>query len=439
MMRRTVFVFAMLPLQPSQAVPLAQSKEEAAAYVKQWYGSRWFGADSQYMLHDAPQSHYVPFFLARGKVDGVFSATCEYRENRRDENGKSYTETYHRSVAPQTIRKSFFEHNTQVYAGFRRDPKHVRVLQGEHIPTLMKPLEEVDVARADDMNAVEMSLSTLQDELESMAKAEVESKAREQVREFHSGASRITIHWQKFNLHVTAVTPVFVPAWIVPVKYGEKLYKVVVCGVKGTVSGPRLYNPESVARASATAMVVLNLLAARFGMLAVWGASFPLVIIGSTLAAYYGSFNLATRVPDWRLQKRKRDQDRRKAANASRKGGDDSTQQQQQHFADEASEGPGTTAWKRAQHLDDDNDAPSTHPNPQDPKGYYITMGISRHASVNEIKAAFRKHALKVHPDVAKQGSKATTAADMSSLNQAYQVLRRKEKRRKYDDGDPNP
>ncbi len=64
-------------------------------------------------------------------------------------------------------------------------------------------------------------------------------------------------------------------------------------------------------------------------------------------------------------------------------------------------------------------------------KDYYAVLGVSREASPDEIKAAFRKLARKYHPDVAKE--KATAEAKFKEINEAYEVLSDPEKRRKYD------
>ncbi len=62
---------------------------------------------------------------------------------------------------------------------------------------------------------------------------------------------------------------------------------------------------------------------------------------------------------------------------------------------------------------------------------YYTTLGIARTATAAQIKKAFRKLALKYHPDVAKD--KATAEEKFRTINEAYQVLSDPEKRQKYD------
>ncbi|MBA2623641.1 MAG: J domain-containing protein [Chthoniobacterales bacterium] len=64
-------------------------------------------------------------------------------------------------------------------------------------------------------------------------------------------------------------------------------------------------------------------------------------------------------------------------------------------------------------------------------RDYYETLGISKTATDDEIKSAFRKLARKFHPDVAKD--KASAEEKFKQINEAYEVLSDKEKRRKYD------
>jgi curved DNA-binding protein len=65
-------------------------------------------------------------------------------------------------------------------------------------------------------------------------------------------------------------------------------------------------------------------------------------------------------------------------------------------------------------------------------KDYYEVLGVARTASDAEIKKAFRKLALKYHPDVAKD--KTTADSKFKELNEANEVLSDPEKRRKYDE-----
>jgi len=61
-------------------------------------------------------------------------------------------------------------------------------------------------------------------------------------------------------------------------------------------------------------------------------------------------------------------------------------------------------------------------------KDYYEILGVSRDASQEEIKKAFRKKALEYHPD--KNGGDDTK---FKEINEAYSVLSDPEKRKKYD------
>jgi|SRR5579864_610461 len=64
-------------------------------------------------------------------------------------------------------------------------------------------------------------------------------------------------------------------------------------------------------------------------------------------------------------------------------------------------------------------------------RDYYETLGVSKNATEDEIKSAFRKLARKHHPDVAKD--KKTAEEKFKQINEAYEVLSDPEKRKKYD------
>ena len=62
---------------------------------------------------------------------------------------------------------------------------------------------------------------------------------------------------------------------------------------------------------------------------------------------------------------------------------------------------------------------------------YYQILGVPRAASQDDIRRAYRKLALKYHPDVAKD--KASADRKFKEINEANEVLSDSEKRRKYD------
>ncbi|WPX96195.1 molecular chaperone DnaJ [Candidatus Bandiella euplotis] len=64
-------------------------------------------------------------------------------------------------------------------------------------------------------------------------------------------------------------------------------------------------------------------------------------------------------------------------------------------------------------------------------KDYYKTLGVNREASSDEIKKAFRKLALKHHPDK-NQGNK-ESEKKFKEINEAYEVLKDEQKRAAYD------
>lgn len=69
-------------------------------------------------------------------------------------------------------------------------------------------------------------------------------------------------------------------------------------------------------------------------------------------------------------------------------------------------------------------------------RDYYEVLGVSRDATAEQIKKAYRKMAMKVHPDVAPD---ADSAEKFKEVQEAYEVLHDEHKRAVYDrGGDPN-
>ena len=70
-----------------------------------------------------------------------------------------------------------------------------------------------------------------------------------------------------------------------------------------------------------------------------------------------------------------------------------------------------------------------------DPKGYYAVLGVSSAASQDEIKKAYRKEALRWHPDK-NPAHKEEATRRFTEISQAYEVLSNPDKRASYDRGE---
>ena len=66
-------------------------------------------------------------------------------------------------------------------------------------------------------------------------------------------------------------------------------------------------------------------------------------------------------------------------------------------------------------------------------RDYYQILGLTRGASAEDIKKAYRRLARKVHPDLHSGGKKAEMEKKFKELNEAHEVLSDPDKRKKYD------
>jgi molecular chaperone DnaJ len=66
-------------------------------------------------------------------------------------------------------------------------------------------------------------------------------------------------------------------------------------------------------------------------------------------------------------------------------------------------------------------------------KDYYDILGVSKNATPDEIKKAYRKLAREHHPDMVQESDKEAAEKRFKEINEAYQVLSDSQKRKMYD------
>lgn len=67
---------------------------------------------------------------------------------------------------------------------------------------------------------------------------------------------------------------------------------------------------------------------------------------------------------------------------------------------------------------------------------HYDTLGVSKSASIDEIKTAYRQLCMKYHPDVASSSSSSSSSSNSDKfkrISEAYSILGNDNKRRRYD------
>ena len=66
-------------------------------------------------------------------------------------------------------------------------------------------------------------------------------------------------------------------------------------------------------------------------------------------------------------------------------------------------------------------------------RDYYQVLGLSKSASADDIKKAYRRLARQVHPDLHSGSKKSEMEKKFKELNAAHEVLSDPDKRKKYD------
>eukprot|EP00796_Vickermania_ingenoplastis_P007454 gene7454-5251_t len=404
------------------------SADEAISNIKKKYGKRWFGADLQYLSIATPSREFVPFYLASGTVEARFTGQVRYASSSSSsDKGSSSHETYV-ETAPQLLNTTFQENRTQVYGGFKYHIGHMHaVMRSEATPLLMQKMSAIDT-RGAEINLFEQSTLGVRGTIQDNVRAQVYELAKERVKSFHPTAESVDVNFDHLQIRIAALTPVFLPCYVVKATYDDVRYTLYVSGRFGTVGGPYLLNQLRIARVAAGSVAALSLLVMPNKIMALLYGS--VMSAAAYVAAYYGARYLP-------LYRRNRNRNQREAlrqaylkATATMDDAQRSQSSGNYHPTPEAQRQRVKEEYRASSYWDShpyQREGPQHGPLPRDAKGYYRLLGLRGDESVNEIRSAYRKVVLVQHPDMGGNTEK------MAEINAAYRVLRDPQRRREYD------
>ncbi|CCW62544.1 unnamed protein product [Phytomonas sp. EM1] len=415
-------------LKSDQAIKCAEAK----------YNKGWFSAQTKCMSFERPTKEFLPFYLCSGRVRGVYTGTVTYNETGGNQNNAhSSSSSRYVQTSPQILETTFECGQTQTYAGYKYNITNVHyALKSTSNYTLMHKMNYIDTTNAE-INLFEQSIEVMRDFIARNVKEQVTQIAESTIRSFHPTASMVSITFSHLDIKINEVYPCFVPCFTIKLSYDGEEYTLLVSGIDGTVSGPRLLNALYLARA--TALVSLLVLVAQTTN-KVAGFIFGTI---TAIVAYYIAFFATKWYPSLykNYQCRQRERLRQKFDLADKQGYRPTLRSrrfEQEYFSSSYWD---THTYQQRPRNAGSSGATSSDPFPfskgfhsgagqryvSDPKGYYRILGLTGNESVNEIRSAYRKLVLSQHPDVG--GS----LDSMTKLNEAYRVLRNPSLRAAYD------
>lgn len=398
------------------------SAEEAISRIQEKYGSRWFGAQIDYLGLQTPSKEFLPFYLCSGRIHGVFTGTATYSEP-----ASSSSSGKQRIVRTQqlTLDSVFEENRTQLYAGYKYNIAHVHyALKNEANALQMQKMSLVDTTDAS-IHLFEQSTLTMRAVLEEDVRRQATATALSMVRTYHPTAD-VSINFCSLTIKVDEITPCFVPCYVTKALYDGQEYRIYVSGLNGNVGGPYLLNSLYIGRAAATLTLSLGLFLTPNK---VAGLIYGLV---TAVGTYYAAFFFAKWFPLYRRDYNRR---QREALRMHNTGEDTSgyrpkaTSQRIRH------EYHNSSYWDSHEYQQRPSSSNSSSTSTRhggrkiirDVKGYYKILGLQGNESINEIRSEYRKLVLKQHPDIGGSTSK------MANVNEAYRVLRDTKRRAEYD------
>eukprot|EP00741_Cyanophora_paradoxa_P009656 tig00001574_g9354.t1 len=440
-------------------IPFQVSQEQARAKIAAWSKGQTLasGAFDTFLRSQNPQQHYYPFWVFEVKVSVAVEGRVGYDRTELQFN-HSTNRFEQRTVTEWRPLTAAYESSHANDADAEMQIDAAMEIRGGLLPTLKAPpgalpkslpFDPAATRYANVVSPVVGSQEAWRSQVEPLIHRRERENAARLLRQ-KGGGSRVVLDRVELNVRLARCFPVALPSYIVPFSQGALTQHVVVSGVTGAVAGDLLYSTWRTTLAGGLGGLALGVLGALAGAdssvlsCALVGAACAYVYArgGAALFAWLEAglrglaaaslkhsrphfdhfgfeFEAASEEDTWGYQQQYEQYQR----NQQQYG-----RQQQYSYGQQQRQQQGRQQGYGRQQQQ------GQQPGRGRGRTHYDVLGVPRSATTEEIKTAFRKEALKWHPDrQTDPAKKAESERRFKEVNEAYRTLRNDQDRRRYD------